>query len=366
VIAKSPILGGDSMSAILRVSKLGPPWHARDPYLICSYHNDLYPKANDLLGPNAPLEGHSLGNDFGGEDGWRMYHGDTVPGFPGHPHRGFETVTIALLGLIDHSDSLGASARYGNGDTQWLTAGRGLAHAEMFPLLDKSAPNPHEFFQIWLNLPPDSKLAQPHFTMYWSEDIPRVVLSDEAGGRVEIALIAGQYPGQDSAGLAPPPPDSWASRPAADVAIWTIKLSPGARWTVPKAEGAHTVRDLVFFKGATITIEGQKIRDQSVIELQASLTVEVVNGEEPSELLLLQGRPIGAPVAARGPFVMNTEQQLAEGYAEYRRTQFGGWPWPEGGPTHGGDPARFAKRPDGGTEIPGGPGKKQRPTGVSK
>jgi quercetin 2,3-dioxygenase len=183
------------MSAILRVSKLGPPWHARDPYLICSYHNDLYPKANDLLGPNAPLEGHSLGNDFGGEDGWRMYHGDTVPGFPGHPHRGFETVTIALLGLIDHSDSLGASARYGNGDTQWLTAGRGLAHAEMFPLLDKSAPNPHEFFQIWLNLPPDSKLAQPHFTMYWSEDIPRVVLSDEAGGRVEIALIAGQYPG---------------------------------------------------------------------------------------------------------------------------------------------------------------------------
>ena len=77
------------------------------------------------MGPAASLAGRDIGKDFAGKDGWRMYHGDVVPGFPQHPHRGFETVTIVRRGLIDHSDSLGATARFGRGDVQWLTAGRG-------------------------------------------------------------------------------------------------------------------------------------------------------------------------------------------------------------------------------------------------
>src|SRR5437764_11948311 len=125
------------------------------------------------MGPDAPLSGRDLGQDFSRKDGWSMYHGNPVPGFPAHPHRGFETVTIVRKGLIDHSDSLGAAARFGGGDVQWLTTGRGVVHSEMFPLLDTSRENPHELFQIWLNLPARSKLANPYFKMLWHEQIPR-------------------------------------------------------------------------------------------------------------------------------------------------------------------------------------------------
>src|SRR5688572_29421912 len=121
-----------------------------------------------------------------------MYHGRTVPGFPAHPHRGFETVTVVRRGLLDHSDSLGAAARYGDGDVQWLTAGKGIVHAEMFPLLRPDAPNPVELFQIWLNLPRADKLAEPHFSMLWSAAIPRLAERDAEGRPVEVTVVAGR------------------------------------------------------------------------------------------------------------------------------------------------------------------------------
>jgi redox-sensitive bicupin YhaK (pirin superfamily) len=138
---------------IINIKPLGFTWETSDPFLFCVHHNDHYPAGNDQLGPAASLKGRNLGQDFTARDGWRMYHGETIPGFPAHPHRGFETVTVVLKGLVDHSDSHGASGRYGNGDVQWMTAGAGLQHSEMFPLLDKNNPNPLELFQIWLNLP---------------------------------------------------------------------------------------------------------------------------------------------------------------------------------------------------------------------
>src|SRR6185437_7469197 len=137
----------------------------------------------------------------------RMYHGRTVPGFPQHPHRGFETVTIVRRGHIDHADSLGAAARFGAGDVQWLTAGGGIVHAEMFPLLDREGPNPLELFQIWLNLPAADKLVEPYFTMFWDGQIP-VVRAVDADGRVtEVTVIAGAFGGSRAPA---PPPDSYA------------------------------------------------------------------------------------------------------------------------------------------------------------
>ena len=169
------------MSAILDTRPLGFPWETADPFLFCVHHDDAYPAGNDRLGPAASLAGRALGQDFEGKDGWRMYHGQTVPGFPQHPHRGFETVTIVRRGLIDHSDSLGAAARFGGGDVQWLTAGAGIVHSEMFPLLDAKGPNPVELFQIWLNLPAEDKLVPPHFSMLWDRDIPRARVRRRSG-----------------------------------------------------------------------------------------------------------------------------------------------------------------------------------------
>src|SRR5262249_10311985 len=100
---------------VLEVDPLYFPWSTVDPFLFCAHHDDAYPVGNEKMGPAASLEGRDLGEDFNPKDGWRMYHGRVVPGFPQHPHRGFETVTVVRRGYVDHSDSLGATARYGQG-----------------------------------------------------------------------------------------------------------------------------------------------------------------------------------------------------------------------------------------------------------
>ena len=336
--------------SVLQTVDLGFQWPTVDPFLFCVHHDDAYPAGDGQAGPAASLEGRDLGQDFAGKDGWRMYHGTRVPGFPGHPHRGFETVTYVRRGLIDHADSLGAKARFGRGDTQWLTAGRGIVHSEMFPLLDTEGPNPLELFQIWLNLPADDKMAEPHFAMLWDEDTPRLRHVDADGRQVEVTVIAGRLGDLEPP---PPPPRSWAARPDSDVAIWHLRFDPGARWTMPAAAGTETVRTLYVFEGDGLRIDDHDVggRTGSVVRPDRELDLESPGG---AEVLLLQGRPIGEPQARYGPFVMNTEAEIHEAFADYRRTGFGGWPWSEQDPVHGLDPRRFAVRPDGGREEPAG------------
>jgi quercetin 2,3-dioxygenase len=329
--------------SIKTITSLGFPWETSDPFLVCVYHNDRYPPGNEQMGPAASLEGHSIGGDFEGKDGWRMYHGDVVPGFPQHPHRGFETVTIVCQGLVDHADSLGARARYGEGDVQWLTAGRGILHSEMFPLLDRSGPNSLELFQIWLNLPRASKMVEPHFSMLWRDQVPRQVTRDDAGRITEITIVAGRLGEVEPP---PAPPESWASRAESQVAIWIIRMQPGARWKVPAA-AAGVNRTLYYYRGSSLQVGDVSVQPGHSIVLQPDRDVPLESAGDEARLLLLRGHPINEPVAAQGPFVMNSPAEIQRAYADYRRTQFGGWPWHTNGPVHPRGESRFARYADG-------------------
>jgi len=331
-------------SPVLETRPLGFPWETADPFLFCVHHDDAYPAGNERMGPVVSLAGRPLGQDFEIKDGFRMYHGTVVPGFPQHPHRGFETVTIARRGYIDHSDSLGAAARFGAGDVQWLTAGGGIVHSEMFPLLERQKPNPLELFQIWLNLPSADKLVQPHFAMLWNHDIPQVVFADHAGRKTEVTVIAGSLDGRRAP---PPPPRSWAARADTDVAIWCIRMQPNARWKVPPAVGADTNRTLYFFVGPSLRVADHTVTVKTGLAVRSYIPIELEAGDGECELLMLQGRPIEETIAQYGPFVMNSRTEVQQAITDYQRTRFGGWPWPSDDPVHDRTEGRFARHADG-------------------
>jgi hypothetical protein len=333
--------------AVLSVIELGaPPWPTFDPFLFCVQHDDAYPRGNDKMGPVGSLAGRNIGMDFEGIDGWRMYHGDVVPGFPRHPHRGFETVTIGRAGYIDHSDSLGATARFGRGDVQWMTAGRGIVHSEMFPLVNADAPNPTGLFQLWLNLPAADKMVAPHFSMLWRDQIPKVRTVDDEGRATEVTVYAGAF-GEHTP--PPPPPHSWGARPESDLAIWTIVVEPGARFTMP-AGTSDANRTVYVVQGGAVSIDATTVNPGQGARLRPDVEISIVGTDTTTELLVLRGRPIGEPVVQYGPFVMSSPAQIQQAMIDYQRTEFGGWPWPSDGPVHARDKARFATHADGRTE----------------
>lgn len=334
---------------IQNIQPLGFMWPTLNPFIFCVHHQDQYPRGNDEMGPAASLEGRNLGQDFTIKDGWRMYHGDRVPGFPAHPHRGFETVTIVQKGFVDHSDSHGAAGRYGMGDVQWMTAGAGLQHCEMFPLIQREQENPVELFQIWLNLPRKDKFADPHFKMLWAETIPRVAHRDDQGKQTEITVYAGRL--NDSVAPAPAP-DSWAANPENGVNIWTIKMQAGGQWILPATE-AEKKRTLYFYKGSEILLGGREIASYNAIELLADQQAIIKCGNEDAFMLLLEAMPINEPVVQHGPFVMNTREEIQQAFADYRSTQFGGWPWDRYDHVHAREEGRFAKYKEGNVEHPG-------------
>ncbi len=332
---------------ISNIQPLGFAWQTNNPFLFCVHHLDNFPPGNDQLGPNASLEGRNLGQDFTLKDGWRMYHGERVPGFPAHPHRGFETVTVVLQGFVDHSDSHGAAGRYGNGDVQWMTAGSGLQHSEMFPLLNKTEKNPYELFQIWLNLPKSNKFCKPHFKMLWNEEIPFYKEQDNKGKSIEVRIIAG---GIGDVVAPPPAPDSWAADEKNEVAIWLVKLEDNAEWRLPPASFGIN-RSLYFYKGSSLEIAGINLESYHSVDLLADQNVLIKNGDKDAYILLLQGKAIDEPVVQYGPFVMNSREEIQKAFDDFRKTQFGGWPWKRFDNVHPKDKGRFARYADGKEEI---------------
>jgi redox-sensitive bicupin YhaK (pirin superfamily) len=357
----APVLGRSSsnqnsnaeMGPISNISNLQPmgfQWETADPFLFCVHHEDKFPKGNDAMGPEKPfLNGRQLGDDFIIKDGFRMYHGKQVPGFPGHPHRGFETITVVREGIVDHADSLGAAGRYGNGDVQWMTAGKGVQHSEMFPLIHKTKPNPMELFQIWLNLPKKDKMVEPHFKMLWADAIPILKHKDAKGKTTEVEIIAGKI---NKLTAPSPPPDSWAADPKNEVAVWNIQMEPNAVWTLPKASPGIN-RCLYYYIGEGLQIDKNTIPAYNSMKAKSDVDLILVNGSKEARILLLQGKPIGEQVIQYGPFVMNTKEEINQAFEDYHKTQFGGWPWPKIAQIHAREEGRFALHADGRKETKG-------------
>lgn len=333
----------EKMNPILSIKPMGFLWDTLDPFLFCAHHEDFFPAGNADMGPTTALDGRHLGDDFIIKDGFRMYHGKKVPGFPGHPHRGFETVTIVRKGLVDHSDSLGASGRYGDGDVQWMTAGKGVQHAEMFPLVHQDKENTLELFQVWLNLPAKDKMVDPHFKMLWGSAIPKIAHKDNDGKTSTVEIMAGQF-GKEMA--PPPPPGSWAAKAENEVMILNILMEPNAKLTLPKAKGIVN-RVLYYYEGTQITMAGTIIPKYNAVVVDGSQDIEIINGNDEANILVLSGKPIGEQVMQYGPFVMNTKEEIQQAFADYHATQFGGWPWQSYDNVHPRNEPRFAKHADG-------------------
>lgn len=353
--------------SIRRVAARGP-WETKNPFLFAIYHADAFPAGNGRLGPTSNPDGT-----------WQMYHGDSVPGFPHHPHRGFETLTLVLAGTVDHGDSAGNYGRYGSGDLQWMTAGKGLCHSEMFPLIHTDKTNPLVLFQIWLNLPAASKMTKPTYVMQWAERIPTVRPSPG----VKVVVHAGPF--GDSAGTvvqpAECPPASMAANPDHDVAVWRVTMNASTVVSLPPARDPRTLRTLFLYHGSfTTSIRGKTLSvtapaavdlspgetgvvvtagavggvSQSVAESlgDVALAEAVTDGGAAACFLVLQGIPLAEPVVQRGPFVATSEAGITDARLAFQRGEFGRWPFADLGPTFGGsEVGRFAFK-DGVRETP--------------
>lgn len=357
---RQPIRLAQELGKAFKLPALGASWPGPGPFLYVRFHRDYYPRGNGKLAPDPKLlEGRVLGNDFKDKDGWNMYMGNEVPGFPSHPHRGMETVTIVREGTIDHGDSTKSGARYSVGDVQWVTAGKGVVHSEMFPLLNTDKENTHDLYQLWLNMARVNKDADPEFVMMWQEAIPHI----QKDG-VVVQVIAGDYFGHKPLQS---PKASWAARESSDVAIWFIDMAPGSSVSLPPTNTDKTERTVYVHAcvpgphgpemtedPVTVKVGEEWVPDWHGISLPPNQgEVKLENSKNgTARVLVLQSVPIDEPVAVRGPFVMNTEQENIDAFAVYRKTKFGGWPWPSDRPTYGDSP-RFAQYRGGPREEPG-------------
>lgn len=324
-------------------------WDTEDPFVFVSHHRDEYPRGNAQQAP--PLEeiaGRNLGRDYNKLFGFRMYNGKVVPGFPMHAHWGYETITVAEEGFIDHFDSLGNQGRYGFGDMQWVSAGGMYLHNEMYPLANNDRPNPNNITQIMLNLPLKDKGSPPEMRIIWSEDIPLIERKDRNGNDYSVKIFAGSFDGVDA-----PSPNgiSWASNKEHHVSIWLIKMSPGAEMTLPAVSSALN-RNLYFIYGSKVRIDDIEYESSQRLKLKGGEEIAFVNGDENGTYWLLEGMPINEKMSSFGPIILDNDKNVREALNHIRKNEFECWPWdlidkfqPKG-------TERFVKYSDGKEERP--------------
>ena len=226
-------------------------------------------------------------------------------GAPDHPHRGFETVTYVLDGEMEHEDSAGQRGRLGPGDVQWMTAGRGIVHAEMPSQTMRQRGGRMHGFQIWVNLPARDKMTAPHY-----QEIPRLRIPEAAtqDGLASVRVIAGEALGAKAV---------IETRTPIGFLHWI--LAPGASLDVPVPPD-HAAY-LYVFEGA-VSVAGREVRDGQMAILGHGNAVHLEAGER-AQALLLSGVPLGEPVVQYGPFVMNTEREITQAIEDYQAGRLG-------------------------------------------
>lgn len=229
-------------------------------------------------------------------------------GVGAHPHKGFETVTLAYKGKIEHGDSLGNHGVIGEGDVQWMTAGSGILHKEHHEKEWSKMGGDFQMVQMWVNLPAKDKETEPKYQDLYFDTMTKVPL--ENGGYVDV--IAGEYQGQKGKGTTFSP-----------INLFNARLEKGSKgdFTFPKN-----------YNTAILVIEGSiKVNDDEILEQNTFAMFENDNGEtfsleglsDNTIVLMMSGEPLNEPIAHYGPFVMNTQEQLAKAFKDFNSGKFG-------------------------------------------
>ena len=275
--AQHPAMRDDIADLVTRRPVPGPAVPQIDPFLFLNHHGP------QVYAPN------NRGLPFGP-----------------HPHRGFETVTFILEGSLSHSDTGGHESVIHAGGVQWMTAGRGLVHAELSPAEFKRGGGPLEILQLWVNLPSNLKMTAPRYVGLQKDQIPAHVIDE---GRVTVNLIAGSWNGHRG-----PIDTLW------DQMMSTVELAPGATFAIDVPVDRNVFMYVV--RGDAI-VNQQRVAAHHLIEfINDAERIEVV-ASTPMFLLFGHAKPIGEPVVAHGPFVMNTREQIMEAIRDYQAGKFG-------------------------------------------
>ncbi len=235
-------------------------------------------------------------------------HNHGLP-FGPHPHRGFETVTFILTGELAHLDSAGHESIIKAGGIQWMTAGSGLVHAEVSPEEFKRRGGPLEILQLWVNLPPRLKMTAPRYVGLQRDEIPAIATPD---GKGTLHLVSGEWEGHKG-----------AMQPLLDIFLSTVELAAGGRISFP---GVAKRNVFLYVVRGSIKVAGEQAPEWHLIELNEDGDSVEIEAEADSVLLFGHAEPIGAPVVAYGPFVMNSREEIMQAIQDYQAGKFNAIP----------------------------------------
>ena len=273
-----PAYGDDIADLTTRRPVPSPRLEQVDPFLFLNHHGpQTYPPRNNGL-PFGP-----------------------------HPHRGFETVTFILSGNLAHHDTGGHQSVIEAGGVQWMTAGSGLVHAEVSPPSFKQQGGPLEILQLWVNLPARLKMARPAYTGVQADQIPVISLAD---GKGTLELVSGTFEGRTG-----------PIRSLTGVFMSTVRLASGARVVLPAPQGRSV---LLYVVSGTIAARGSIVEKWHLVTLNDDGDELSIEATTDVTLLFGHADPIGEPVVAQGPFVMNTQEEIREAIRDYQAGKFNG------------------------------------------